>query len=294
MIWFVAKTVLGAAFKLLVAAAIIFFALDLVSGETLGLGAANGRFWHWIGSVLGGGFGTSKALGQPVGGLILERLAVTAPLLGLALIMAGALGVGLGYVAGRNNRAIAGAIASAGKGLAAVPGLWLALMLVLIFGTLLRWLPAGGFVAWSNPPMSIVSLLLPAFALALPTGGTIAAALCEATAEARGAAYFRAALARGAGAEQAFRRHALPNIVVRVLDQAGPSLMLMLPASVIVETVFYLPGLGRLLLDAATARDAAVVEAGLLVVILGLLLVAIALKVGRAVVDQRAWRRTAP
>jgi ABC-type dipeptide/oligopeptide/nickel transport system permease component len=293
MIWFAAKTVFGAALKLMIAAAVVFFALELGAGDA-GWAAANGRFWHWIGMMLLGDFGRSHALDAAVGGLILEGLAVTVPLIVLALVLAGALGVALGYAAGRGAGIVDRGLTWLAKVLATLPGLWIALLLILIFAATLHWLPAGGFVVWaSNPAMSLVSLLLPALALALPAAGIVAMALRDAMKDARAAGFFRAALARGLSDAEVFRRHALPNVVAHVLDRAGPAMVLVVPASALVETVFYLPGMGRLLLDAVVARDVPVVEAGLVIFILGLLLLSVIVRVGRALVDTRLWRRTA-
>jgi peptide/nickel transport system permease protein len=294
MIWFSAKTVLGAAFKLLLAAAIIHFTLELVTGPSPGWVESNEHFWRWLAALLVGDFGTSRTLDAPVATLLLERLAVTAPLIGLALLLAGALGVGLGYAAARSGGGVDRALMALTRAVTTLPSLWIALMLVLTVATTLHWLPTGGFVVWtSNPAMSLVSLLLPAFALALPAAAAIAAALRDAMQEARNAPYFRAALARGLSAEQALRQHARRNITTRVLERATPAIVALLPASVIVEAVFYLPGLGRLLLDGAVAGDAPVVRAGLSVFILGLLIVWAALRIGRAFSDPRLWRRTA-
>ena len=174
MIWFSTKTVLGAALKLLLAAAVVFFALDLVSGEPSGWATANERFWHWLGMLFGGNFGSSRALDAPVGALLAQRLAVTLPLIGLALVVAGVAGVGMGYAAGRADGITDRALTALAKVIGTLPGLWIALILVLVFATSLHWLPSGGFVQWtSNPAMSVASLLLPAIALALPTSASV-------------------------------------------------------------------------------------------------------------------------
>ena len=291
MIWFAVKTLLGAALKLLLAVAIIFFALELASRAAPGPASANVRFWHWLGMLSLGDFGQSGTPAVAIRGLILQRLSVTLPLVLLAYMLVAILGVGLGYPAGRSAGFGDRAAMGFARLLTIVPALWLALLLILVFAALLHWLPAGGFVVWtSNVGLSLLSLLLPALALALPSAGMVAIVLRDAMKEATAAPYFRASLARGLSDEQAFRRHALPNIMACVLDRAGPALLLILPVSILVESVFYLPGLGRLLLDAVAAHDVPMVEAGLVIVILGLLLVGVVLRIGRGLVDKRLWR----
>lgn len=293
MIWFVAKTVAGAMLKLFLGTAIVFFALELGAPGGAGWEGVNARFWPWLGQLLLGNFGTSRAAAV-IGGLLLDRLAVTLPLIVFALVLAGAIGIGLGWLAGRKRGALATLLTGAAKGLTALPDLWVGLLLILTFGAALRWLPTGGFVAWtSSPGMSLVSLLLPALALALPLAGVIASTLRDAMLAAREADYYRAAMARGLNDDEIFRRHALPNIAVRMLDAVGPAIALTVPGAIIVETVFYLPGMGRLLLDGATTGDTAVVEAGLFLLMLGLLVVTTGIRLGRALVDSRLWNKVA-
>ena len=274
MIRYVLMQCLGLAATLLAAGAVIFVALDLPAGGPAGIDApAPQRFFGWIGGMLAGDFGFT-AEGQAVGPLLAERLGVTLPLALLAMGLAVAIGLPLGIAAARRRGSFAdrGLMALAQLGVA-VPGFWLGMVLVLLFSVTLRWLPAGGFVPWGeNPGAALASLLLPAIALALPAAAGIGRVLREALLEVAGSDFIRSARARGLTRRAAMWRHGMRPALLPVLGGLGRRLAGLVAGTVIVETVFYLPGLGRLILDGIGAGEPAVVRSGvsvLVVVIVG-------------------------
>ena len=230
-------------------------------------------------------FGNLDLGSAPIG----AALAVTLPLILIALILSAALGAGLGIWAARRpgslvDRAL-GALLRIGG---AVPSFWLGTLLVLLFSATLRWLPAGGFVPWQvNPLVALSSLILPALALALPQAARLGSMVRRALVDAQTAPYLVAAEARGLTADAAMRRHGLRNALLAVLGALGPQVTTLIAGALVVENVFYLSGLGRLLFDAVAARDLGSVRAAALVLIVLLAGAALMVKLGAGWADPR-------
>ncbi len=315
MIWFISRTLLGLLATLLVAAAIIFFALDLLPGDParfmLGLNATPDalaalqqqlhldrsppeRFFSWLGSMLKGDFGTSVARGEAVAAMIAGRLAVTLPLALLAMLLSAAIGVGAGLAAAlrRGTLIDRGVMALARLGMA-VPNFWLGMLLVLLFSLLLRWLPPGGFVPWMvNPGAAFASLVLPAMALALPLAATLAHAVRTAIADVASADFMRLSRAKGLTAREALWRHGLPNAALPLLSLLALHFAWLVASTVIVENVFYLPGLGRLIFDALADNDLVVIRAALLVLVLAMSVTTFLIRLAAVWVDPRLSARS--
>ena len=204
------------------------------------------------------------------GGMVGAALAVTLPLVVLAAILVAAIALGLGALAARRpgsviDRGLQG-LAEIG---AAIPHFWLGILLAILFSTVLRWLPAAGFMPWTvNPLAALSALILPALALAIPQGLGLTRLVRRALVEATSAGYVRAAQGRGLAPRDAFRLHALPNALRVVLAALGRQLGLLIAGSLIVENVFYLPGLGRLIFDAIGAHDLTLARTAILILAL--------------------------
>ena len=202
---------------------------------------------------------------MPVGPLLAERLAVTAPLglLALALTVALALPLGVAAAAGRGGPVdrVVSAFTALGT---AVPNFWLGLLLILAFSTALGWAPAGGFPGWGaglgGIGAALRSLVLPALALALPQAAVLTRVVRSATLDALGADHVRTARAKGLAAGTALRRHVVPNALVPVATIVGFQLSFLIGGAILVENVFNLPGLGRLAYQALAQRDLPVVR----------------------------------
>lgn len=264
MIGFVLKRVAGLAITLLLAILVVFLVLDfLPDADTAPVWQ---RFAGWLGGALLGDFGTSATANAPVGALIAERMAVTLPLAVAAMLLAVAIGLPLGVLAAWKRGAPADRVLHGATLIAAgVPGFWFGMLLVLLVSAQLRWLPSGGFVPWGqNPAGAAASLILPAFTLALPGAAILARAMRDAMVDAKAADFIRTAQIKGLSLRQAIWKRGLRNALLPVLAITGPLFALLIATSIVVENVFYLPGLGRLILAAVAERDALVIRGTLL------------------------------
>ena len=246
------------------------------------------RYARWLGGVLTGDLGTSLAYKAPVAGMILDRVQVSLPLalMALGLAVAVALPVGMLAASRRGRPADALAMGAAQVGIA-LPNFWFAMLLVLVFAVKLRWLPAGGFPGWSDPLTALRALVLPAVALALPQAAILARVLRSALIETLGQDYIRSARAKGLSRAQVLRRHALRNALIPVLTILGMQFSFLLAGAIIIENVFYLPGLGRLIFQAISQRDLVVVQSAVLVLVAAVILVTFLVDLAYAAVDPR-------
>lgn len=230
----------------------------------LGLGGGLGhRYFTWAARLMQGDLGTSYSYGVPVAGLIGPRLAVSLPLAALATALASLLGLAAAILGARRPEGLADrALGFAARLGLAVPSFWLAALLLLLFAVRLRWVAASGFPGWDagfGPALG--ALALPILALALPQAAVIARVGRAALEKELGLAYVRLARAKGLAERQVLLRHALPNAWPPILAVIGLQFPFLLAGSVIVEQVFGLPGLGRLVLDAVAGRDLPLVAA---------------------------------
>nr|WP_110748799.1 ABC transporter permease [Phyllobacterium leguminum] len=295
---------------LVFASLVVFSTLEILPGDParlmLGLGASEDaiaalrgqmglnqpiilRYLTWAGHMLTGDFGRSYTYAVPVRDLIAERLAVSLPLalMALTLSMAIAIPVGL-FAAARRGRAPDSAIMGVTQLGVAIPNFWFALLLVYVFAVTLRLVPAGGFPGWSAGIFpAFKSLLLPAIALALPQAAILARVTRSALIETLSQDYIRTARAKGLTQTAILRRHALPNAMIPVLTILGLQFSFLLAGTVIIENVFYLPGLGRLIFQAITQRDLIVVEGVIMVLVAAVLLVNLIVDLAYAFVDPR-------
>jgi len=291
MLWFALRKLAALVVTVLVTLWLIHALLAPVAG-----GQPLGSFPGWLGHALIGDFGVSAADGQGIGGLVAARLAVTVPLALLAMLLATLIGVGIGFLAAlRPGRLLDQALTALAEIGGATPNFWLGMVLVAIFATGLHWLPTGGFVPWQlNTGSALLSLLLPALAVALPIAAALALNARDAIAGARSAPYVLAAQARGVAADDSFRHEALPAAVLAMLEAAVPQAAGVIVGSIIVENVFYLPGLGRLILDAVGTRDFALVAGALAVLILLTAGTTFLMQLGARWADPRRRRRESP
>ena len=316
MIRFALIKFLGLATTLLVAAAITFAALDILPGdparfilginatpdavaalrEQLGLDApALQRFFAWIGGMFVGDFGLSYTQGQPVGQLIAGRLGVTIPLTVIAMILSAGIGLPIGILAARRRGSFAdtGLMVLAQLGVA-IPNFWFGMLLVLLFSVTLRWLPPGGFVPWGeNPFAAFASLILPSIALALPQAAILARVMRTALVDVQGSDYIRTARAKGLTLSEAVWKHGVRNAMLPVLTILGLQFAYLVAGTVIVENVFYLPGLGRLIFDAISARDLILVRSSVIILVLAVIGTMFLTDLAYAWVDPRLRSRKA-
>ena len=197
-----------------------------------------------------------------VGPLIVQKLSVSAPLAIASAVIALALALPMGVLAGVNYRKTSGAIISAVSLLGiAIPTFWAGLLLATIFAIQLKLLPAGGFVDWSDNPLGAArSLILPSLALGLVQAAVLTRYVRSAIVDVQREDFIRTARAKGLTRWQALRRHGFRYAAIPVVTILGIQLTGLLVGAIVIENVFVLPGLGRLLFQSVGNRDLIVVQ----------------------------------
>ncbi len=220
------------------------------------------RYLGWVGGVLRGDLGQSYSFAVPVSGLIAERLPLTLSLAasGMTLTVCLALVLGL-TAAARHGRAGDWAVMLLSQIGIAVPAFWLSMLLVLLFAVKLRWLPPGGFPGWGDPLAAARSLVLPTVALALVQSAVLARVTRSAALEVMRQDFVRTARASGFAPNHILWRHVLPNALVPIVTIVGLQFAGLVTGTIVIENVFYLPGLGRLLFQSIANRDLITVQA---------------------------------
>jgi peptide/nickel transport system permease protein len=243
----------------------------------------------WYDRVLRGDLGQSILLNRSVAAALVERLPVTLALAGLALAFAVFAGVAAGVVAAVNhNRWPDQAVMTAALFGLSVPDFWLGLVMILVFAVSLGWLPSGGFVAFGDSPLDwLRSVTLPALTLGLVQVGFIARMTRASMLETLGQDYVRTADAKGLSRFDIVLRHGLPNALIPILTVIGIVAGALLGGAVIIEQVFSIPGVGRLIVGAIAARDFPVMQGGLLFLAVVYLGVNLTVDILYAVVDPR-------
>jgi peptide/nickel transport system permease protein len=220
------------------------------------------RYLSWIGGALRGDFGMSHSFRVPVAGLIAERLPLTISLAvaGTAVTLVVALAAGIA-AASRQGRAGDWAVMVASQVGIAIPAFWLAMLLVMLFAVHLRWLPPGGFPGWSDPVAAARSLILPVTALALVQASVLARVTRSSALEVMRLDFVRTARASGFSRGRVLWRHVLPNALIPIVTIVGLQFASVVTGTIVIENVFYLPGLGRLVFQSIANRDLPTVQA---------------------------------
>ncbi len=305
-----ARRLFSSAITLLVASVVVFAVMEILPGDParmmLGMNATEDavaalrtelgldrsvpvRYIAWLGGMLTGDFGRSFTYSVPVIDLVRERLVVSLPLAVLALLLSTAIALPVGLYAARHRGRAADAIAMGGAQLGvAMPNFWFGLILMYVFAAWLRLVPAGGFPGWGNGLWpGIRALLMPAFALALPQAAILARVARSALIEVLGEDYIRTARAKGLPEKLVLRRHALRNALIPVLTILGLQFAFLVAGAVIIENVFYLPGLGRLVFQAITQLDLIVVESVVMLLVAAVIVVNLLVDLSYAIADPR-------
>jgi peptide/nickel transport system permease protein len=250
------------------------------------------RYLDWIGGFLVGDFGTSYTYSVPVADLIAQRVAVSLPLALLALALSTLIAIPVGvFAASRRGRAADVATMGVAQVGVAVPNFWLGLMLVLVFSLGLGWLPASGFPGWeAGLRAGLEALILPAFALALPQAAILARVTRSSVIETLGEDFIRTARAKGLSGEAALWRHAVPNALIPVVTIMGLQFSFLLAGTIIIENVFTLPGLGRLVFQAIAQRDLVTVQSLVTLLAISVIVVNFLVDLAYAALDPRLSR----
>jgi len=284
---FLLKRLLTLIATLVATSAVVFLVLDVLPGnaaqvlmgpdaapeavqalaQQLGLDQpAWQRYLQWIQGLLVLDLGNSYAYGSPVLDLVLERLALTVPLAVLAMLITTVLALLAGvYAASRHNRwGDMGVMGLAQLGIA-IPNFWFAILLILLFSVKLQWFAAGGFPGWTEDAgggfwLGLKALLLPAISLAVVQAAILARITRSAVLDVLREDFVRTARAKGLSQRAVLWGHVLRNAMVPVVTVMGLQFANLLAGTIVVENVFYLPGLGRLIFQSIANRDLIVVR----------------------------------
>jgi peptide/nickel transport system permease protein len=248
------------------------------------------RYGAWISGMLTGDLGNSYVYSTPVLELVLERLMLTIPLAVMAMALTTVLALAVGvYAASRHNRlGDVGLMAATQVGMA-IPNFWFAILLILLFSVQLRWFSAGGFPGWEDEGVlgGLKSLLLPAISLAVVQAAILARITRSAVLEVMREDFVRTARAKGLSRSATLWRHVLRNALIPVVTVMGLQFANLLAGTIVVENVFYLPGLGRLIFQSIANRDLIVVRNCVMLLAAMVVIVNFAVDVLYAVIDPR-------
>jgi len=314
MLRFTLKRLLSLVLTLIAASVVIFATIEVVPGdpaafmlglnaepeavealrEKLGLNATGiERYIGWVTGLIQGDFGTSYTYKVPVSELVLERVWISLPLALFALTLSTLIAFPTGIIAAtrRGGPADLGIMGTTQLGIA-IPNFWLAMLLVAIFAINLRWFSAGGFPGWQDGLLpGLKALLLPAIALALPQASILARVMRSSLLDTLDEDFIRTARAKGLSKSQALWRHALRNALIPVLTIIGLQFSFLMAGAIIIENVFFLPGLGRLIFQAITQRDLIVVESVVMLLVFAVVVVTFLTDLTYALVDPRLRAR---
>ncbi|WP_370244260.1 ABC transporter permease [Salipiger sp.] len=313
MLAYALKRLFILAISLAVASLVIFLVVEVAPGDPasfmLGINArpdtvaalraelgldlpVHERYLAWVSGMVQGDFGTSYTYRAPVAQMVAERVQVSLPLALYALLLSTLIAVPAGiFAAARRGKPGDVAVMGATQLGVAVPNFWFAMLLVLLFALKLRWFSAGGFPGWEDPLQGLKALTLPAVALALPQAAILARVMRSALIDILHEDFIRTARAKGLSRRQALWRHGVRNALIPVLTIIGLQFSFLLAGAIIIEQVFFLPGLGRLIFQAITQRDLIVVESVVMLLVFAVIVVTFLTDLAYAAVDPRLRSR---
>ncbi len=315
MLRYTLKRLLSLTLSLMVASVVIFVSIEVVPGDPasymLGINAQEDtvaalreelglnvpkiqRYLGWIGGLVRGDFGVSYTYRTPVADMIGERMWISLPLALFALTMSTLIAFPAGILAATRRGSVWDVIVMGVTQLGiAIPNFWFAMLMVLVFAINLRWFSAGGFSGWdAGLLVGLKALLLPAISLALPQASILARVMRSALLDTLDEDFIRTARAKGLTTGQTLRRHALRNAMIPVLTIIGLQFSFLLAGAIIIENVFFLPGLGRLVFQSISQRDLIVVESVVMLLVFAVVMVNFAVDIAYAAVDPRLRRRS--
>ncbi|RJO70708.1 ABC transporter permease [Nocardia panacis] len=315
MLWYSLRRVGLLVLSMLVAGVLIFGMLRLLPGDVattiggihatpaqlaairadLGLNRSlPEQYLSWIAGVARGDFGHSQLNGTSVGAELSQKMAVTGPLILGGLLVAIGFAVPLGTWAAVRHRTRAGGLANALSQLGiAVPSLWLAMLLTLVFAVELPWLPAQGFPAdrWAQPATALRSLVLPCLTLGLTEGAVLFRFVRSAILGVLHSEYLRTARSKGLPLRQALVRHGFRNAALPVVSVLGLQAATLIVGAVVVERVFTLPGVGSMLLTDVANRDLVKVQGEMLLLVTAVLVIGFVVDLIHRLIDPRLESR---
>lgn len=253
------------------------------------------QYGDWIGGIFRGDLGSSLLTGVPVASELGEKAQVTVPLGILSLAIALVFSIPLGVLSAlRRGRADGTALSVGAQALGAVPVVWAGMMLVVVFAVWLGWLPPQGFPrsGWADPAAALRALLLPALTIGIVEGAMLLRFVRSATLQAIGQDYVRTAAAKGLTRTRALVRHGLPNVGLSVITVLGIQIAGIIVGAVVIEQLFTLPGIGRMLVEDVGRRDLPKVQGELLVLTGFVLIIGFVVDLVHRAIDPRQREAT--
>lgn len=248
------------------------------------------QYWHWFTGLFSGNLGISATYGKPVLGVILEHFPLTLELALLSMLIALAIGVPAGvFAATRNERPADLSVRVAAMIGQSTPSFVVGLVLIYILSAGFGVLPTmGAFTPlWQDPLQNLSQMILPAITLGLAFAASVTRVSRSAMLDVLSDDYVRTARAKGTPERRVIWRHALPNALVPVVTLSGIEFGYLLGGAVIVEQIYALPGLGRMVLEAIQQRDYALVQGSVLFVALNFMIVNLLVDLAYVALDPR-------
>ncbi|HBC8576436.1 TPA: ABC transporter permease [Corynebacterium striatum] len=243
------------------------------------------QYFEWVGGLLSGNFGTSLSSQQDITPLVLDRAQVSLILVGLAILLALAGAVPIGMWLARTGNTLVSALTQIGI---AIPSFLVGIIMVAFFAVRLGWLPANG---WIPPDQDfggfLARLVMPVISLALVQGAMLTRYVRSSIVDVMDQDYIRTARALGLSHAEALRRHGLRNAALPVLTVTGLQLTTLIVGAVVIESVFVIPGLGSMLLDAVSNRDLTTVQTLVMLLVFFTLVINLATDLAYRVIDPR-------
>lgn len=250
------------------------------------------RYLSWATDMVQGNLGHTAGTGQSIAGLIGPRLGVTLWLVGLGMLLAVVVAIPVGMLAARGRRRASGVIVSALSQLGmAIPAFLAGILLVIVFAVQLRWVPANGYVPFTEDTYQWARhLVLPVISLAFVQSSVLTRYARSAFIEVLTEDWFRTARSVGWTTRAAMLRHGLRNAALSIVTVLGLQLTTLFVGAIVVESVFNLPGLGSLLLDAVLNRELVEVQAIVMLLVAMVLLINMLVEVSYTLIDPRLAR----
>ena len=283
MLTYITRRLATLLFTLVAASAVVFVVLEVLPGDVaqimlgtearadtlaalrsdLGLDRpAAERYIGWLAGFVSGEMGTSYTYRVPVADLVAERLSVTIPLTALSFFLCVVIALPTGLIAAQHHNRISDwGVMATSQLVLAIPNFWFAILIILVFSVWLGWFPAGGFPGWEGGiGRGVKALVLPSIAMALGEAAILARVTRGAVLDTLGEDFVRTARAKGLSDTAVMRSHVLRNAFIPIATILGLQFAFLVAGAVIVENVFHLPGIGRLLVLSVHQRDLIVVR----------------------------------
>jgi len=247
------------------------------------------QYLAWLGSLLTGDFGRSLRTRELVSDMLLTRIPVTLELTFLSILLSCAIGIPAGIAAAlRRNTWLDVVVSAASMAGVAMPYFWAGLLLMMFFSVHLGWLPPAGYVPITVDPLANLKLMImPTLTVGLTLSALVMRQTRNAMIQVLSQDYIRTAKAKGLGSWRIVFRHALRNALIPIVTVIGLQAGSLIGGSVVTETMFSLPGLGRMIIEGIFQRDFAPVQASILVIVIGVLMANLLTDLSYAFLDKK-------